>query len=153
MYYMPCLAQGVHCIYDGWLISFFFQVSLVSHATSLQVKLCWHMQAMMLLSEDQIQDVMFLRHVFYVEGRQFDMQRAALSASMAEQSPNHIANVAKISAIANQLRENAAEHHTFLQTWAGTIYYGVGHEVIRAMHGTYRQCTVCKMLYGFFPRN
>ena len=83
------------------------------------------LQVMLSLSENQIEDILFLRRIFLVGRHNFDARRAALAGSMQGQGPNHLADVAKTSTVASQLRQNASEHREFLVAWGRTVYYGV----------------------------
>lgn len=80
---------------------------------------------MLSLSEEQIKDIMFLRRMYFAKRRTLDAQRAALISRMQEQAPNPVANAARTSAFAAELRENAAEDFKFHQKAAAAVLCGV----------------------------
>ncbi len=83
------------------------------------------MQGILCLSDDQIQDLMFLRRVYFLKRHELNSQCAALRAKMQNQDPHPLANVAMVTSAASQLRQNAAEDRQVLMRFAWAVYFGV----------------------------
>lgn len=86
---------------------------------------------MLSLSEQQINDIMFLRRMYFAKRRSLDAQRTALISRMQEQAPNPVAHAARTSPFAAELRENAAEDFKFHQKAAAAVLCGVSPCLLR----------------------
>ena len=82
---------------------------------------------MLNLSDEQIQDLMFVRQVDYAKHHVLGSQREALAANIHQDSPTPIVNCNKLSASAIQLQQQALDEHDIVHrvTWA--VHCGVCH--------------------------
>lgn len=80
---------------------------------------------MLNLSDEQIQDLMFVRQVDYAKHCVLGSQREAVAASIHQDSPTPIVNFNKLSASAIQLQQQALDEHDVVHrvTWA--VHCGV----------------------------
>ncbi len=79
----------------------------------------------MLLSDEQVKDLMFIRRVDYSKHHLLASQREALAARIREGSPSPIANVNKLSACATQLQQQALEDHDVVHRVSWAVSCGV----------------------------
>lgn len=82
-------------------------------------------QNAMLLSDEQVKDLMFIRRVDYSKHHLLASQREALAARIREGSPSPIANVNKLSAFATQLQQQALEDHDVVHRVSWAVSCGV----------------------------
>lgn len=82
-------------------------------------------QNAMLLSDEQVKDLMFIRRVDYTKHHLLASQREALAARIREGSPSPIANVNKLSAFATQLQQQALEDHDVVHRVSWAVSCGV----------------------------
>ncbi len=87
--------------------------------------LCELVQNAMLLSDEQVKDLMFIRRVDYGKHHLLASQREALAARIREGSPSPIANVNKLSAFATQLQQQALEDHDVVHRVSWAVSCGV----------------------------
>ena len=79
----------------------------------------------MLLADEQVKDLMFIRRVDYSKHHLLASQRKALAARIREGSPSPIANVNKLSAFATQLQQQALEDHDVVHRVSWAVSCGV----------------------------
>ncbi|KAA6420342.1 MAG: hypothetical protein FRX49_09504 [Trebouxia sp. A1-2] len=77
------------------------------------------------LSDKQIQDLMFIRRVWYVKHHLLSSQRKAVAANILEASPTPVVNVTKIAASAVQLEQQAEDEHDVILRVKWAIHCGV----------------------------
>ena len=77
------------------------------------------------LSDDQVQDLMFLREVYILKEGELNMQQAALTARMQDRSSDPVIEVARVASIGTELRVNAAQCHKLIQKLCHAMYFGV----------------------------
>lgn len=87
--------------------------------------LCVLVQNAMLLADEQVKDLMFIRRVDYSKHHLLASQREALAARIREGSPSPIANVNKLSAFATQLQQQALEDHDVVHRVSWAVSCGV----------------------------
>lgn len=75
---------------------------------------------MLNLSDEQIQDLMFVRQVDYAKHHVLGSQREAVAANIHQNSPTPVVNCNKLSASAIQLQQQALDEHDVVHrvTWA-----------------------------------
>jgi len=86
------------------------------------------MQATMQHSDPQIQDLLYLRQLFYGKLGQLARERTALLSNMTcyKIDESHISDkVAQLTQWSEQLRENAAEEHQIYKRFSSAFYRGV----------------------------
>ncbi len=83
------------------------------------------MQRALCLSGEQIADLMFLRHVYVLKRHELDSKRAVLSAKVQEHNTNALADMSKVTSVATQLQQNAAEDHNVVHRYCWAVYFGV----------------------------
>ncbi len=97
------------CTSKRFLFSYFCPGHISTFANSKAKKvrnvLCELVQNAMLLADEQVKDLMFIRRVDYSKHHLLASQRKALAARIREGSPSPIANVNKLSAFATQLQQ------------------------------------------------
>ena len=78
------------------------------------------LQNMLDLSDEQIQDLMFIRQVDYAKHHVLSSQREAVAANIHQECPTPIVNFNKLSASAIQLQQQALDEHDVVHrvTWA-----------------------------------
>lgn len=80
---------------------------------------------MLNLSDEQIQDLMFVRQVDYAKHFVLGSQRAAVAASIHQDSPTPIVNFNKLSASAIQLQQQALDEHDVVHRVSWAVHCGV----------------------------
>ena len=85
------------------------------------------MQNVLKLSVEQIRDLMFVRRIDYIKHHLLDSPREAIAAQIKEHTPNPIANVNKLSALATQLQHQAVEDHDLVHRVSWAVHCGVSH--------------------------
>ena len=83
------------------------------------------MQAVVRLTNEQVQDLMFLRRVCRLRQQQLAAQREELTAKLEDHSINPFSNTSRRSDLASQLAENLAEHHQVFYRSLWGAYNGV----------------------------
>jgi len=89
---------------------------------------CVVMQATMQHSDPQIQDLFYLRQLFYGKLGQLARERTSLLSNMTcyKIDDSHISDkVAQLTQWSEQLRENAAEEHQSYKQFSSAFYRGV----------------------------
>ncbi len=89
---------------------------------------CVVTQATMQHSEPQIQDLLYLRQLFYGKLGQLARQRSALLSHMTcyKIDESHVSDkVTQLTHWSEQLRENAAEEHQSYKQFSSAFYRGV----------------------------
>lgn len=77
------------------------------------------------LSDEQIQDLMFIRQVSYAKHHLLSMQREAVACKILEHSPTPVVNVNKIAASAIKLEQQAVDEHNLVLRVKWAIHCGV----------------------------
>ena len=90
-------------------------------------------QDMLKLSDDQIQDLMFVRRVTYLKNHILSCQREAVAAKILEDSPTPVVNVNKLSVSAIQLKQQAQDKHDVVQRAKWAIHCGVRLDLVKCL--------------------
>ena len=90
-------------------------------------------QDMLKLSDDQIQDLMFVRRVTYLKNHILSCQREAVAAKILEDSPTPVVNVNKLSVSAIQLKQQALDKHDVVQRAKWAIHCGVSLDSVNCL--------------------
>ncbi len=77
------------------------------------------------LSDEQIQDLMFVRRMDYTKHSLLDSQREPIAARIQEYTPNPVANVNKLSALAAEIQQQALEDHDTVHRVSWAVHCGV----------------------------
>ncbi len=97
----------------------------IQQTKNLRSVLCELVQNAMLLSDEQVKDLMFIRRVDYSKHHLLASRREALAGRIREGSPSPIANVNKLSAFAAQLQQQALEDHDVVHRVSWAVSCGV----------------------------
>ena len=91
---------------------------------------CWntvkHVQALLDLSRDQLEDLMLLRQLYITKRHLLNEKQSKLMASGQQKSAHPLDSVNRMTDLAAQLMDNAAEEHTLLYKVSRAFYCGVG---------------------------
>lgn len=83
------------------------------------------LQDMLRLSEEQVQDLMFIRQVVHTKNHLLASQCEAVAAKILEDSPTPVVSVNKLSASAVQLQQQASDEHDVVLRVKWAIHCGV----------------------------
>lgn len=83
------------------------------------------LQAVLCISSEQVQDLMFLRRVFILRRHEVASQRAALTSQMQDQHASTLANATRVTELASELKQNASADHQNFHRFAWSTYFGV----------------------------
>ena len=83
------------------------------------------MQGIFGLSNEQVQDLMFLRETYVLKECELKLQQAALTTCVQNHSPDPLLEVTRVANVGTELRVNAAQCHQLVQRLCGAMYFGV----------------------------
>ena len=86
-------------------------------------------QEVLELSQGQVEDLMFLRRVYFLRRHELKTQRAALHLRTQEYDAEPIFAPSRVANVARQLHRNAVEDLQTMLRFSWTIYLGVGPHV------------------------
>lgn len=98
---------------------------VMQHLQMADHHVLYDLQDLLKLSDKQIQDLMFIRRVWYVKHHLLSSQRKAVAANILEASPTPVVNVTKIAASAVQLEQQAEDEHDVILRVKWAIHCGV----------------------------
>lgn len=84
-----------------------------------------HMQSTLDLTQNQIQDLMFLRRAYLLRRLSLDRQRTRLMNAIQETSHDAIVDAMKASRLAPQIGDLAAQKRQLFHRFAWAIFHGV----------------------------
>ena len=91
------------------------------------------MQAILDLSRDQLEDLMLLRQLYITRRHLLNETQSKLMAGGQQKSAHPLDSVMRMSDLAAQLVENAAEEHTLLYKVSRAFYCGVGQHCLNVI--------------------
>ena len=102
---------------------------------------------MLRLSDDQIQDLMFVRQVAYLKNHMLSCQGEAVAAKILEDSPTPVVNVNKLSTSAIQLQQQALDEHDVVHRVKWAIHCGVCLDSLNCLGLSWGACCVrCRII-------